>query len=83
MLLKIIIGLIGAVIGFYLVWKPQWFLGLLGELRWAEKVFGPNREMAAYQAIGVIVVLVSFLIMTGMIQNVILWIFSPIIRSGI
>ena len=81
MLIRIITGLIGCAVGFFMVWKPQIFLEMIGEQEWAEKVFGPGNGTTAYKTIGIIVIVVSFLVITGMFEGVIMWFFGPILKG--
>ena len=75
---NIIVGLVGIVLGFLMVWKPNWFLEMIGVQAWAEKVFGPGRSSAGYQVIGLIIIFVSFLIMTDMMKGIVIWFFAPL-----
>ncbi len=81
MLLRIAIGLVGMAVGFWIVWKPAAFLSILGEQAWMEKIFGPGREISGYKVVGVLVIIVSIMIMLGLIEGVLFWFFSPIIRK--
>ena len=81
MLVRIIIGLIGVVIGFFMVWKAEKFVEAIGSMEWAEKFFGPNRSSAGYQAIGIVIILISFTIMTNMIGGIIMAILGPMFRG--
>lgn len=76
----IIIGLIGIGLGFLMVWKPQWFLDLIGEQGWSEKIFGYGHGTTAYQVIGVILIFISFMLMTGLLGDLVLWFFGPLSR---
>jgi len=81
MLVRIIIGLITSVVGFLIVWKPRAFLEFLGEQPWAEKIFGPGNTITAYKVIGVLIIIVGFLIITNLIENTLLWFFSPVLNN--
>ncbi|OGY44169.1 MAG: hypothetical protein A3B89_01935 [Candidatus Buchananbacteria bacterium RIFCSPHIGHO2_02_FULL_40_13] len=72
------LGLFGLVVGFLMVWKPTKFLEMIGEPGWSEKIFGSGRGQTAYQAIGIIVIIVSIIAMTGLIQGIILSILGPL-----
>ncbi len=79
-MVKIIIGLIGVALGFLMVWKPRAFLEMIGEQAWAEKIFGYGHGTTAYQTIGIIIIFLSFMIMTGLIEGTVVWIFSPLFK---
>lgn len=66
--------------GFFMVWKPQIFVDLVGEPEFAEKVFGSGHGTTAFQFIGIIIIFASFMIMTGLFQTILLAIFGPLMR---
>ena len=72
------LGLFGLVVGFLMVWKPARFVEAVGEPKWSEKIFGYGRGATAYQAIGIIVIIISIMTMTGLIQGILLSVLSPI-----
>lgn len=63
--------------GFMMVWKPGKMVEFMGEQQWAEKFFGYGRSSTGYQVIGIVVIIVGFIVMTGSIGGIILWIFGP------
>ena len=70
MIARIIVGLIICVIGFYMVKKPDTFLGFIGPIMFAEKVFsGGSRSF--YKLLGVVVILIGFLVMTNLYGDII------------
>ena len=77
--MNIIVGIAVVILGAVMVWKPRWFLDMVGEQEWAYKVFGAGHGTTAYQAIGVILILVGFLIMTDIIQGIVRSIFAPVL----
>ena len=81
MLVRIIIGLIGVVIGFFMTWKAEKFAEAIGPMEWAEKLFGGSRSSTGYKVIGIIVILVSFAVMTNMIGGIITAILGPMFRG--
>jgi len=76
-MLSIILGILGIVAGFFMVWKPQKFLAGLGEQAWMEKVFGPGHGTTGYQAVGIILIIISLMLMTGIIESMAVSIFVP------
>ncbi|MBP6942946.1 MAG: hypothetical protein KBB55_02785 [Candidatus Buchananbacteria bacterium] len=78
-LLQILVGLIGVAVGVLMVWKPWKFLELIGEQAWMEKAFGAGHGTTGYQALGLIIIVISFIVMTGMIQGLIGAIFNPLL----
>jgi len=82
MLVRILIGAIICVVGFFMVYRPRYFLDFLGEQAWVEKIFSINDQELAYKIIGMIVILVGVLVMTNIIYDLMAWFFSPIINAG-
>jgi len=72
----VLVGIAGIIVGFFMVWKPHRFVEMIGEQAWFSKVFGPGHGTTGYQTIGIILIFISFLIMTGMIKDIVLWIFT-------
>jgi hypothetical protein len=81
MLVRIIIGLIGIVIGFFMVWKAEKFAEAIGPMQWAEKFFGGSRSSTGYQIIGIAIIILSFMIMTNMIGGLIMAILGPMFKG--
>lgn len=74
---QIFLGLIGIGIGILLVIKTEPLLGYTGHIGWIEehlRGFGGTRMF--YKLLGVFIVLVSLMYMTGMLQNMIVAIFG-------
>ena len=72
MVLRIIIGVVLCVVGFYIVKKPHVFLDLAGPIGFAEKWFGSS--YSAYKALGVILIMLGFLAITGLHVKFLSWI---------
>ena len=76
---QIIVGIIGIVAGCIMVIKSEWLLSAFGRVNWAEIHLGTEGGTRFfYKLIGIITIFVSLLIMTGMIEGVIVAIFSPL-----
>jgi len=79
MFLRIIIGLIGIAAGMILIMKSEWFLANFGRIDWAEIHLGTEGGTRIfYKLIGLAVILISILIMTGLIEGLLLAIFGPL-----
>jgi hypothetical protein len=78
----IIIGIIVCLLGFFVVYRPKFFLDFMGEQAWVEKIFGINDQELAYKLIGMLIILLGALIMTNLIYDLMAWFFSPIIGAG-
>lgn len=80
--MRYIIGLIGVVLGFVIVWKSEWFLTNFGRIPWAEEHLGlEGGTRLFYKLLGIVVILLSFMYMGGFVEGIILWIFAPSLRQ--
>jgi len=76
---RIIIGIVGTIIGSIMVIRSEWLLSFFGRIDWAEIHLGSEGGTRVfYKLLGLIVIIVSLLIMTGMIEGVLLAIFGPL-----
>jgi len=64
-LIRIIAGLVIVGIGFIFIWKTEAFLRSIGRIDWAERKLGGTRNF--YKLLGIIVIFIGLLTMTGMI----------------
>ena len=68
MIKQIIIGIIGIALGFVFIWQNRYIVDhLTGRNAWAERTFGGAGTYALIKLIGIIVMFVSLLYMTGFI----------------
>lgn len=78
--MRIILGLIGIIVGFLIIWKSEWFLQNFGRVDWAEeKLSGGSRLF--YKLVGLAVIIISFLYMGGFVEGILLWVFAPTLRQ--
>jgi hypothetical protein len=69
---QIIVGILGAGIGFLITWKAYDIKNIVGLSAWAEDKLGPGGTISMYRLIGVIVIILSFMYMTGLLQSLLL-----------
>lgn len=75
MILRLFVGAILCVVGFYFVKKPDLPLGLIGPVNFAERAFtGGSRSF--YKLAGVLLILLGFLAITNLYGNFIQWLLS-------
>lgn len=69
----------GAIaIGAIMVIKTEWFVENFGSIAWAEAHLGTEGgTRLAYKLMGIILIIGSLMIATGVMQNLILSIFAP------
>jgi len=77
-----IFGLIGVAVGFLITWKSEWFLEQLGHIEWAEEHMGTmGGTRMFWKLLGMAIIFLSFLFMTGALQGIILSVFTPLFRG--
>jgi len=68
---KILIGLIGVVVGALVVMKSEWFLNNLGAVQWAEEKLGTEGgSRLFYKLIGLTIIFFGIFIMTGITTDI-------------
>ena len=81
-MLRILIGLVVIGLGFIMVYRPRFFVEFIGHQDWLEKIIQVSDDELAYKIIGIVIMFVGALIMTGLITDVLYFVFSPILRAG-
>ena len=81
--MNILIGLVGIVAGFMLVWKAQWIYQNFGSIDWAEMHLGSDGgTRLLWKLIGLGIIVVSTLLMFGFMGGIITGIFSSLFRGN-
>lgn len=79
MVTRIIVGIIGIVIGSIMVIRSEWLLSFFGRINWAEIHLGSEGgTRVLYKLIGISAIIISLMIMTGMIEGLLMAIFGPL-----
>lgn len=76
--MKYVIGTIMILIGIFISVKSEWMLKIFGYNSWAENKFrtwGGSRTF--YKLFGLVLVFVALFIMTNILQNFLVNLFSP------
>jgi hypothetical protein len=77
--MRIILGLLGIGAGILMSLKSEWFLYNVGQLPSIEKYLGSfGGSRLFYQLLGVVIVIISTLYMTGVLGSVIILILGGI-----
>ena len=79
---RILIGIGVVGLGFIMVYRPRFFVEFMGHQEWLEKIIQVSDDELAYKILGIIVMFVGALIMTGLITDVLYFAFSPILGAG-
>ncbi len=77
--MQIILGIIITAVGSLLVIKTEWFIGNFGRLSWFEDKLGSEGgSRLGYKIIGVLVLTVGIIMMTGSGDLFFGWLASPL-----
>ena len=75
--MKFIFGIVGIAIGSLLIIKTEWFIQNFGTSSWAENKMGfSGGTRLLYKLIGLVVIIIATLGMTGMLGGIIISIFG-------
>lgn len=72
-ILRTLVGLAVVALGFFMAWKTEWFLRILGRNAWAEQNLGGGGSRVLYKIVGFIFILIGFIIVTDLWDNFITW----------
>jgi len=76
MLFRILVGLIGIPLGFFMLKYRDKVKDWTGNIAWAERYFGTGGTWTALVLIGVLMIVLSFMFMVGSLQEIFLGAFG-------
>lgn len=77
--MKYIVGILAIVFGTFMVIKTEWFLENFGTNAWAEQHLGSDGgSRLMYKLIGLAIIIIAMLGMTGLLGGIIMSIFSSL-----
>ena len=80
--MSILFGLIGIGIGAMIVMKSEKMLSAFGRIEFFEKHLGSDGgSRLGYKLFGILIIFLSMLIMTGMIDGFMMFFLEPLIRQ--
>ena len=80
--MKYILGTILIGIGFVIVWKSDWLMNNFGRIGWAEEKLGmEGGTRLFYKLIGITIIILTFLYMSGALQAILGAIFKPTVET--
>lgn len=72
-------GLLGIILGTFMVIKTEWLVQTFGTNAWAESHMGTSGgSRLMYKLIGIAIILISLLGATGQLGNIILSVLGPL-----
>jgi len=75
--MRYLIGIILIGIGFVIVWKADWIMNNFGRIAWAEEKLGMEGGTRLFwKLIGILVMIGSFMYMSGALQAILRAIFG-------
>ncbi len=82
-IVRILIGVGVAAIGFLFVYKTAFILEMIGRIEFAERKFGPGGTRLFYKLLGTAIILVGFMFITNLFDRVIGGFLTNIFSGGI
>lgn len=80
--MRFVFGLIGVVFGALIVMKSEWIYRNFGPVAWAEMHLGAEGgSRLFYKLIGIAIIFLSFLYISGLLESIVLSIFGPLFRG--
>lgn len=80
---QIIVGIILAAAGGFMVAKTEWFLQNFGRLSWFEEKLGSDGgSRLGWKLLGLIIAFIGIIMMTGSGDSFFGWVLSPLINVG-
>jgi len=76
--MKYLVGIILIAVGFVIIWKSNWLMDNMGRIEWAEAHLGSDGGTRVfYKLIGVLIIILSFLLMSGGLGSGLRKVFNP------
>ena len=71
MIARILIGFAVIVLGYFLVWKTEFFYSLLGSIPWADRTFGGGGTRLFYKLLGIVIIFIGAMVMTNLFDFIV------------
>lgn len=79
--MQIILGIIFTAVGSMLVIKTEWFLQNFGRITWFEEKLGTDGgSRLGYKLLGIIIIFIGIIMMTGSGDSFFGWALSPLTK---
>jgi len=78
---QIILGAIMTAAGAFLVIRTEWIINNFGRIAWFEAKLGSDGgSRLGYKLIGIVVLIIGIIVMTGSGDNFMEWLLSPLLK---
>jgi hypothetical protein len=78
---QILSGIILTAAGAFLVIKTEWFINNFGRIAWFEEKLGSDGgSRLGYKLVGIALLFLGIILMTGSGDDFMLWLLSPILK---
>jgi len=67
---KYLLGIILIAVGTFMVWRTDWMMKTVGRNAWAEQKLGGGGSWTFYKLVGIAMILLALLIMTGTFTDI-------------
>jgi hypothetical protein len=81
--MNIFLGILLLLIGFGMVLKTEWLVNNFGRIEWFDKNLGTEGgTRLGYKFIGMIIIFIGILVVSGNSDTFFNWLLSPLINAG-
>ena len=79
---RYIIGTLGLLAGFALIWKTNWIVANFGKVDWAEKHLGAEGgTWLFWKLMGILVIIIALLGISGALGGIIMGALGPLFKG--
>jgi hypothetical protein len=76
--MKYFVGILAILFGCFMVIKTEWIMENFGRSAWAEEHLGGGGSRLMYKLMGIAMVFLSLMMMTGMLGEIVIGFFGPL-----
>jgi len=71
MIERILLGIFISVVGFFMVWKTDFFYDLIGSVPWADRTFGGGGTRLFYKLLGTAIIILGTMVATNLFEIIV------------
>jgi len=77
--MRILVGILLLAFGAFMTIKSEGFYNTIGPVAWAERYLGlEGGSRLFYKLLGILISMVGVFMITGLLEGILVWIFSPL-----